>query len=121
MTDHAEQPKLQPTDYSYFLDDDGDVWRQLPGAAVSEVMAPGSWLVSHPGRSLVLRPLILGKPILPTEPGLYVVNYDEDRSLHLHEIVCLDGTEWHHLDSWDRWTPRDGDTLTRLDVVRERN
>ena len=117
MTDPAEQPKLQPTEYNYFLDDDGDVWRQATEDGPHEIMAPDSWLVSHPGSHLALRALIIGKPPLPTEPGLYVVNYSKDRPLRLHEIVCLEGTEWHHLDSWYRWTPSDGDTLTRLDVA----
>jgi hypothetical protein len=119
MADPAAQPNLQPTDYNYFLDNDGDVWRQPTEGGLYEVMAPGSWEVLHPDRRLVLRPLILGKPTLPTEPGLYLVNYSEDRPLLNHSMVYLarDGAEWRYYADDVKWNPRGGDTLTRLDVV----
>ena len=108
-----------PTDYNYFLDSNGDVWRQPVDGGPREVMAPGSWLVSYPDSHLVIRPLTLGKPTLPTEPGLYVVNYDDDLALFDHVIVYLntEGTQWCYFDNGETWNPREGDTLTRLDVV----
>ena len=109
-----------PTDYSYFLDSEGDVWRQAPGSSDREVMAPDSWLAAkNLERSFVLYPLTLGKPILPTDPGLYFVNYSENRPLLNHSIVYLAraGAEWRYYADDTKWTPRGGDTLTRLDVV----
>ena len=121
MTDHSEQPELQPTEYNYFLDEDGDVWRQATEDGPHEIMASDSWAVSHPGRSLVLRPLILGEPPLPTEPGLYVVNYREDLPLSRHTLVVRSSDEsdpWrYYVHGAPRWTPREGVTLTGLDVV----
>ena len=123
MTDHAEQPELQLTDYNYFLDSTGDVWRQLPDNSRYEVMRPATWWWASPGGDRVLRPLIIGKPPLPTEPGIYVVNYSKDRPLLNHSIVYLarDGAEWRYYADDSKWTPRGGDTLTRLNVVQERN
>ena len=120
MTDPAAQPNLQPTDYNYFLDNDGDVWRQAPGADVCEFLA-GSWDERPPSSRSIegLRPLILGKPTLPTEPGLYLVNYSDDLATFAHSIVYLAraGAELRYYADDVKWNPRGGDTLTRLDVV----
>ena len=109
-----------PTDYSYFLDSEGDVWRQAPDKGRREFLA-GSWdeLPSSSRSTEGLRPLTLGKPTLPTEPGLYVVNYSEDRPLLNHSIVYLAraGAEWRYYADDIKWNPRGGDTLTRLDVA----
>jgi len=108
-----------PTDYDYFLDSDGDVWRQPTEGGLYEVMAPGSWSATHRGRHIVLLPLILGKPTLPTEPGLYLVNYSDDLATFAHSIVYLAraGAEWRYYADDIKWNPRGGDTLTRLDVA----
>ena len=120
MTDPAAQPKLLPTDYSYFLDDDGDVWRRAPEDGPLELCSgPENWLVSHPGNLAVLWPLIIGKPPLPTEPGLYIVNYDAEEQMQEYDVVYLldDG----QLIKYGLNTPysvAEGDTLTLLTAAR---
>jgi len=52
----------EPTEYSYFLDGDGNVWRQAPGSGLYEINDSGLWHVAYPDRPLVLRLLTLSPP-----------------------------------------------------------